>query len=194
MGFRHRDPVLTRIIKKEKTMRMTKAISAVIITLVLLVSGNALAAELKIGYANLQKALNECDAGVKAKEDLKAEAQKLEDELNKEQETLKKLKDELDKKSAVWNKETKDSKERDFRARTADFQKKFTEYGEKLNNRKQETEANIIEELRDVVEEIAKKKGMSFVFERSVGGLLYAPKDYDITDEVIKAYNKKSGK
>ncbi|MBI2400168.1 MAG: OmpH family outer membrane protein [Deltaproteobacteria bacterium] len=152
------------------------------------------AAELKIGYANLQKALNESQAGVKAKEDLKVEAEGLEGELSKKQEELKKMKDELDKKASVWNKETRDAKEKDFKARTADFQKKFMEYGENLNKKKQDTEARIIKELRDTVEEIAKKKGLTFVFEKSVGGLLYAPKELDLTDEVIKAYDAKKKK
>jgi outer membrane protein len=160
----------------------------------LVAASPAAAAEVKIGYANLQKALNDCQAGIKAKDDLKVEAQGLEEELNKKQEELKKMKDELDKKASVWNKETRDAKEKDFKTKTADFQKKFMEYGDSLNKKKQDTEARIIKELRDVVEEIAKKKGMTFVFEKSVGGLLYAPKDLDLTDEVIKAYDAKKKK
>ena len=65
------------------------------------------------------------------------------------------------------------------------------EYGEQLNKRKQETEARIIADLRDIVVEIAKKKGMTFVFERSIGGVVYSPKDVDVTDEVIKAHNSR---
>ena len=68
------------------------------------------------------------------------------------------------------------------------------DYGEELNKKKQSSEATIIKELRDVVEEIARKKGMTFVFEKSVGGLLYAPKDVDLTDEVIKAYDARKKK
>lgn len=175
-------------------MRMTRILGAFIIAIALFAAGPALAAEAKFGYANLQRALNECDAGMKAKDDLKAEAEKLELELNKEQESLKKLKDEIDMKAAVWNKETKDAKEKEFRTRSAEFQKRFMEYGEELNSRKQETESRIIDELRVIVEEIAKKKGMTFVFERSVGGILYAPKDLDITDEVIKTHNGRKAK
>jgi len=150
----------------------------------------ARAAEIKIGYANLQRALNECDAGVKAKETLKDEAKKLEDQLNVKQEELKKMREEIDKKSNVWNKETKDQKENEFRAKSQDFQKQYVQYGDDLNKKKQDTEAKIIDDLRDIVEEIAKKKGYTYVFERSVGGLLYAPAQDDLTDEVIKAYNK----
>lgn len=150
----------------------------------------ARAAELKIGYANLQRALNECDAGLKAKDTLKDEAKKLEDQLNVKQEELKKLKDEIDKKSNVWNKETKETKENEFKAKSQDFQKQYVQYGDDLNKKKQDTEAKIIDDLRDVVEELAKKKGYTYVFERSVGGLLYAPPQDDLTDEVIKVYNK----
>lgn len=154
----------------------------------------AAAADVKIGYVNLQKALNECQAGIKAKEDLKVEAEGLEAELGKKQEELKKMKDELDSKAKVWNKETKEAKEKEFRTRTADFQKKFMDYGEELNKKKQDSEARIIKDLRDIVEEIAKKKGMTFVFEKSVGGLLYAPSDADLTDEVIKASDARKKK
>ncbi|MFQ5465655.1 MAG: OmpH family outer membrane protein [Thermodesulfobacteriota bacterium] len=157
----------------------------------ILVGATAGAAEVKIGYANLQRALNECKAGIKAKADLKEEAQKLEKELQTQQEGLKKLKEEIDKKAKVWNKETRERKEQDFKVKSQEFQKQFVDYGEELNKKKQATEARIIGELRDVVEEIAKKKKYSYVFERSVGGLLYAPEDADLTDEVIEIYDKK---
>ncbi|MBI5454446.1 MAG: OmpH family outer membrane protein [Deltaproteobacteria bacterium] len=149
------------------------------------------AAEVKIAYANLQKALNECDAGKKAKDTLADEAKKLEEELNSKQEELKKMKDEIDKKGKVWNAETREAKEKEFKNRSQEFQKRFMQYGEDLNKRKQEIESKIIQGLRDTVEEIAKKKGYNYVFEKSVGGLLYAPADADLTPEVIKAFNAK---
>lgn len=149
------------------------------------------AGDVKIGYANLQKALNESKAGTKAKADLKDEAQKLEGELQAQQEELKKLKEEIDKKGTVWNKETKESKEGNFRTKSQAFQKRFMEYGEDLNKKKQASEARIINELRDVVEDLAKKKKYTYVFEQSMGGLLYAPDDADLTDEVIELYDKK---
>lgn len=154
----------------------------------------ARAADVKIGYANLQKALNDCEAGKKAKDTLSEEAKKLEDELNVKQEELKKMKDEIDKKAKVWNAEKREAMEKDFKAKTQEFQKKYMQYGEDLNKRKQELEARIIEGLRETVEEIAKKKDLVFVFEKSVGGILYAPKDADITDDVIKAFNNSKPK
>ena len=178
-------------------MEMKKLkISGILMFAVLLFSLPAGAAGLKLGYANLQQALNECEAGKKAKDTLQQEAQKLEDELGVKQEALKKMKEELDKKSAIWNQETREAKELDLKVRSQEFQKQFMEYGENLNKKKQEVEAKIISGLRDAVEELAKKNGYSYVFERSVGGILYAPAEGDLTPEVIKMYDKsfKAGK
>ncbi len=157
----------------------------------LVCSAQAFAADLKIGYADLQRALNECTAGIKAREDLQTEAKQKEEELNGKQEELKKLKDEMDEKGAVWNEDTRKAKEQEFREKSREFQKRFAQYGEEFNRKREETEKRIIEELRDVVEEVAKDKGYTFIFEATVGGILYAPPSADVTDAVIKAYDGK---
>lgn len=151
----------------------------------------AFAKEIKIGHANLQRALNESDAGAKARDLLEEAAKKLEDELNVEQEALKKMKDEMDKMSDIWNKETKDAKENEFKTRSQEFQNKYLKYRDDLDNKRQERENAIIEDLRVIVDELAKKKGYSYVLERSLGGILYAPPADDLTDDIIKTYNRR---
>lgn len=147
------------------------------------------AAEMKIGYVNLQRALNECEAGVKAKDKLAEEAKKYGDTLDKMQEDLKKLKDEIEKKSSVWKKNTLEEKQMEFMKKSQEFEKLYEEYGKELNQRKQKREDEIINGLRKIVDEVAKKGGYTHVFERSVGGLLVAPAEDDMTEEVIKIYN-----
>ncbi len=171
-------------------MKKTKLILPALLAL-LIFTVSAHGAGLKIGYANLQKALNESIAGMEAKEVLKEEAEKLEVALNEKQLELKKLKEEIDKKGKIWNKETLEAKEQNLMDRSQDFQQQFMESNEKLNKLKMNKEAEIIKELTDLVEEIAKKKGYSYVFERSVGGLIYALPKTDLTDEVIKLHNKR---
>lgn len=158
---------------------------------VFIAAAGAHAADVKIAHANLQKALNECEAGKKAKDVLAEEAKKYADLLDAKQEDLKKLKEEIDKKSNVWSKEAKEAKETEFMQRSQEFERLYEEYGKQLNDKKLQREDEIINGLRKAVDEIAKKKGYTYVFERSVGGLLYAPDADDITDEVIKQHNKK---
>lgn len=175
-----------------KRLTRISFIVAVVAALGLLAS-NAGAEDLKLGYANLQRALNESEAGLKAKDALKEQAQKLEAELTERQRELKVLKEEIDNKAGVWNEETRAQKEQVLQEKSEDFQQRYMRYGDELNKKKQQIESAIINELRGVVREIAEKEGYSYVFEQSVGGLLYAPEGADLTDRVIEIYNKRNG-
>jgi outer membrane protein len=152
---------------------------------------NAAEPDIKIGYVNLQRALNESLAGKKAMKDLKVDAKKQEEELNLRQEELKELKDEMDKKGIVWSKDVRDRKEREFQAKAEDFQGYFYQSNEELQQKKKEREAKIIQGLMKVMKEVAKEKGYTYVFEISAGGLLVGPEEVDFTEEVIEVYDKK---
>jgi len=160
-----------------------------VLLLILAFALPASAGGMKIGYADLQKALNRSDAGVDAKESLKLKAAKLEKVLNAEQARIKKLKEEIDKKKGVWKKNTLLAKQKAFNTMAKAFQKKFVKYNDDLNKKKVEKEAEIIKELRSVVTALGKKKGYTYIFEKSGGGILYAPANDDLTDDVIKLFN-----
>jgi outer membrane protein len=64
-------------------------------------------------------------------------------------------------------------------------------YGDELNKKKQQSEGKIIDELSEVVAELAERDGYTFVLERSLGGIIVGPPEADITNEVIRAYNEK---
>ena len=172
--------------------RLVQVSIAILITFALVLP--AVAGTQKIGYANLQKALNDCDAGKVAKENLQRKAEDLETDLNAKQEELKKLKGEIDSKRSIWNKEMLNTKEELFVSKSRAFETQFREYNEEINNKKQAEEAAIIEEFAGIVEELAKKRGYTYVIERSLGGLLYAEPENDLTAEVIKIHNKRFSK
>ncbi len=179
-----------------KKIRLSGILIFALLLLSLPAAAAPAAAPLKLGYADLQKALNESQAGIKAKDKLQEEAQQLEKDINAKQATLKKMKEDIDKMASVWNKDTLDAKQAELKAKGQEFQKQFMEYGDKLNKKKQAMEEDIIKGLRDTLEEVAKKEGYTYVFERSVGGILYAPDEDDLTPAVIKLYDEryKAGK
>ena len=104
------------------------------------------------------------------------------------------MKTEIESKRAIWNKETLNTKEGLFVEKSKAFEQQFRAYNEELNNKKQVEEAAIIEEVAQIVEELAKKRGYTYIIERSLGGLLYASPDDDLTKEVIKIHNKRFNK
>ncbi len=172
--------------------RLAQISLAILITVALVLP--AVAGEQKIGHANLQKALNECEAGRVAKDNLQKSAERLETELNEKQEELKKMKGEIDSKRSIWNKETLAAKEELFVNKSRAFETQFRAYNEEINNKKQAEEAAIIEEFAGIVDELATKRGYTYIIERSIGGLLYATPDDDLTADVIQIHNKRFSK
>ncbi len=172
---------------------MLKRLSQVSLSILILLALAlpAASATQKIGYANLQKALNNCDAGKQAKVNLQKNAKRLEANLNARQEELKKMKTDIESKRAIWNKETLNAKEQLFVDKSKEFEKQFRAYNDELNQKKQAEEGAIIEEFSKIVEELAKQRGYTYVIERSIGGLLYAAPEGDLTDDVIRIHNKR---
>ncbi|MBI5286682.1 MAG: OmpH family outer membrane protein [Deltaproteobacteria bacterium] len=168
---------------------MRTFILALAIVLSFVILGTVNAAEVKIAYVNLQKALNESHAGKDAKDNMAEEIKKRQEQVDARQEELKKLKEEIDKKGAIWSKEVREQKEKEFQARSQDFQRFFLQSEDELRKKEQEKVREIIKELQEVVKELAKKKGYTYVFEKTEGGVIYSPDDMDLTDEVIKIYN-----
>jgi len=169
---------------------MKRVIASLLVFLfTIFISEGVFAAEIKIAYVNLQKALNESQPGKDAKEDMGGEVKRRQDEVNLRQEELKKLKEEIDKKGAVWSKEIREQKEKEFQAKSQDFQRFFLQSEDELRRKEQEKVREIIKELQEIVRELAKKKGYTYVFEKTEGGVIYGPDEMDLTDEVIKIYN-----
>src|SRR5215468_5952917 len=58
-------------------------------------------AEMRIAVVDMQRALNECDAGKKAKDQVKAKFEKSQDSLKRQREDLDRMKDDYDRKALV---------------------------------------------------------------------------------------------
>ena len=158
------------------------------IALAVAFSSAAAAADIKIGVVNLQKALNECQAGKEAVAELEDEVKKRQEQVDARQEELKKLNEEAEKKRSVWSDEMKEQKQRELQARMQEFQRFYMQSNDDLKKREQEKKTVIIKDLLEVAKKLAKEKGYTFVFETQAG-VIYSPQEADLTEEVIKLYN-----
>ena len=59
-----------------------------------------------------------------------------------------------------------------------------------IQKKERDLTAPILEKMRKIIEKVAKEKGFNLVLENS-GAILFAEKTNDITDDVVKAYEKK---
>jgi len=156
---------------------------------------------MKVGTVDLQKALQEVKKGKEAKGALEKEFNERKAKIEGEQASLRKAQEDLEKlaKNMAINQSAKEKKISEFQQRAAAFQELVQRSQSEMQGREAELTRPIIEGLRDLVPTVAKSRKMDLVFEaNSVGPtgvasnpLLYAEDKYDLTADVIKAFDEK---
>jgi outer membrane protein len=148
--------------------------------------------EFTLGLVDLQRALNECDAGKTAKENFKTQVDKLQAELAKQKGDIEKIKDEVEKKGMVLKDEERKNIERDYQKRLRDFQRTYKDSQAELQQRDNELTGEILRELQEVIAEYGAKQNYTLVLESSnTGAVLFGSRSVDITEQVIQEYNTK---
>jgi outer membrane protein len=149
---------------------------------------------LKIGYVDLQKALNESEAGKRAKESFKSEVDRMEQSLEKRKQEVEKLKDELEKKGLLLREEERDVLERDYRQKLRDFERLYKDSQQELQIKDRELTGRILDELRQVIQEMGEQGNYTVILEGNNTVVLYGARTIDLTDSVIRAYNQRGSK
>lgn len=170
-------------------MKVSWALRAVAVVMAGVLVTPALAADIKIGYVDLQRALNESEAGKKAKGDFKRQVDSLESQLKGKKEELDRLKDELERKSVVMRDEERRKLEDEFQRKRLDLKRKFEDSQGELQKKDNELTGVIIRELQEVIRQIGDRDRYTLILELSSSPVLYNDKSADLTDEVLTAYN-----
>jgi outer membrane protein len=149
------------------------------------------AAELKIGYVNLQQAVSEVDEGKAAREALKKEFDQKQKTLDDKQNELKRMKEDLDKQMVVMSEEAKREKAMEFERKVNEMQQVYVQMQKDLSDREREMMKVIFDKMESVIREIAQAEGYAYVFEQQNAGLIVAPPAANMTNELIRKYNVK---
>jgi outer membrane protein len=157
-----------------------------------LFAGSAHAAsELKIGYIDMQKAIQETAAGKKAKKDLETEFNKKKKDLDKREADIKKMGEDFEKRSMAMNEESRIKKQNEIRGEMQKYQELAAKSQVEIQKRERDLTQPIVTKLRGIIEDIAKKEDYTVILERSEQSVMWAKKEFDLTDRVVKAYDKK---
>ncbi len=148
--------------------------------------GSVLAAELKIGCVDIQKAVNECNAGKEAKKALTKEMEKFQHLIVEKQKELQTMKDTLDKQDKMLTLESRAAKEKEFQAKLRDFQRWGQDSQNELGQKQKDLERNIAVGIQRVVQKIGVEEGYTLIFDKNETMLLFASQSVDLTDQVIK--------
>lgn len=174
---------------------MNARFTAIALSFVLGFAASAGAAEdttaLKIATVDMQKALQSVNAGKKAKSSLEKEVKSKQKMITDEENAIKKLDEEFKKQSLVMNDESKAKKVQEIQERAMKYQKMRAEYQMELQQKEAELIAPIIKNMKEVIKDVAAKKGYNFVLDKNEANVLYSQDKDDLTSELISAYNSK---
>lgn len=173
-------------------MRTVPVLAA--LALAIAVPQAARAAELKIGYVNLQQAVTEVDEGKAARDTLKKEFDQKQKMLDDKQNELKRMKEDLDKQMVVMSDDAKREKAMEFERKVNDMQQVYVQMQKDLQDREREMMKVIFDKMEAVIKAIAVKHGYNYVFEQQNAGLMVAPPEANMTAELVKDYNAKYSK
>jgi len=144
-------------------------------------------ADMKLAYVDVQRALNECEAGKRAKVDFKNRIQSIEGRLQKEQGEVQALKDELEKKGMLMKPEQRQNLQDEYMNKLKNFERNYKDSKDDLERRDNEITAKIVHDLAQVIRQIGESGGYTMVMEK--GSILWGASGIDITDQVIRSYN-----
>jgi outer membrane protein len=163
-----------------------------IIGIVLILGGwvsSSLSAELKIGFVDIQRAVNECNAGKDAKKALTKDMEKFQRLIVEKQRELQTMKESLEKQAPMLNPEARANKEKEYQAKLREFQRWGEDNQNEVNQKRVEMERNISLGLQKVIKKLGEDEGYALVLEKNENIVLFASKSIDLTDRVIKAYD-----
>jgi outer membrane protein len=161
-----------------------------LVVLSLFVAAQAYAENIKIGSVDLIKALNESDAGKKAKTDLESLIRTKQAALDEKGKSIEKMKSEIEKQSSVLSAEARKSKEDELDKAVRDYQRLVSDSQSEIKKKEGEFTNNIIKELRAIIVKMGTDEGYTVILEGSDAQILYAKKEIDLTELVIKKHNE----
>ena len=163
---------------------------ALAVVLALVMTSSAFAA-ISVGKVDVQKVLLTVNQGVAVRDQLKKSFDEKQKILKEEEEKIKKLQEDYSKKASVLNDKEKGKKEREIQEKIMAIQQKTSTYQKEIQDLEQKLKTPILERVKGVVDEASKAADVDLVYEAATAPILYAKSEKDLTDDVIKAYNKK---
>jgi len=148
----------------------------------------AQSAELKVGYVQVDKILQDAPQTAESGKKLEREFSPRSQELDRMAKQIKDQEAALDKDGLTISEAERRNKERDVQNIKIEFQRKQRELREDINLRKNEELGALQDRVNKAVQSVAETEGYDLVV---YSGVAYASKKIDVTDKVLKLLGKK---
>jgi len=166
-----------------------KGIIAAMVAAAILAAGPAIAQGLKIAVIDVNKVLNESEAGKIARKKMENRYEELKKKVDAMTEEAKKMKEEIDKQKILLGKEKLKAKEEALAAKVAELRKVSQESENEMQRRQRDLTREVLKIVEGQVDKIVQEEKIDLLLERSSGVVHFNP-SLDITAKVLALVNK----
>jgi len=166
----------------------TVAGCGLLVAALVLVNGQALAADTKIAVIDMKQVLSTSSAGKRAEGVIKQKMDSLQASLKSDQDSLIAMQKESEKKGAAWSDSVKREKAAAFQKKRQELAEKEANANDELRKLREQQVNPVLKKLEEVVAKIAADNGYAIVLPRNV--VLYATDAVDISNKVISDLDK----
>lgn len=167
-----------------------KNIASIVVTLIFTLTAGVLpaAAEMRLGYVDAARLLDEAPQAKDATNRLKDEFASREEEIAVAQDKIKRLEEGLQRDGAVMSEEERKKQTLDILSRKRELRRMQDEFREDVNIRRNDAIGNLQALIKQTIEEIGSAQKFDLIF---FDGIAYANSALDITDQVLDGLKKR---
>ncbi len=146
------------------------------------------AAELKLGYVDAMRLLEDAPQARDATAQLQREFASREDEIAQAQEQVTRMEDRLNRDGAVMSEAERRNMGLDVLSKKRELRRMQEEFREDVNIRRSDALGNLQELIKETIQEVGDAGGYHLIF---FEGIAYADASLDITDDVLAGLTRR---
>jgi outer membrane protein len=151
-------------------------------------AGGASAADVKIGFINIQKAITETSEFKKSQIKFRVELKKEKGIIEARKKKVEDMLRELNKQGFVLNPELKKKKEESFIKEKKDFERYVQDREEEFARREKQVLDKISKKMLEVIKQLGKQKKLTMVIEKKA--VFYSDSALELTELATKTYDR----
>ncbi len=170
---------------------MKKVILVMVVGFAVLLNGalsRVNAADMKIGFVDIDKAANDSEEGKKAVSGLKEFMSARQSTISDRGKEIEKMKSDLEKQGAIMSSDAKKSKIEEIERSEREFQRMVSDANQEFEKKRRELTETVYKEIIEIVVKFGQEQKYTVIL--PVQSLLYSDKSLDITDTIIKKFNE----
>ncbi len=153
-------------------------------------AGPARAEGLKIAVIDVNRILNECEAGKVAKKKMEDRYEELKKKIDAKQEEARKIKDEIDKQKILLGKEKLKEKEDQLNSKIGELRQLTQDSEKEMQTRQGEQTRDVLKVIEAQLQKYVDAEKIDVVLDRTQGGVVHFTPSLDITEKVLGMVNK----